>query len=328
MHAGWRTSQRQGLRRASGFTLIELLVVIAVITILIGAVVVVGTGLLSDARVKNTRVVLQMVQDAMEEFRREPATVLAARQGSAKYRTMYGEYPPDELEVFSEWGLGGTPQDTRRSLAPGGAQLPQFAGQPPGSWTSMKFTSPAAADKIVFEHRDLAAMVTALDLLSGPASVQLNRIPEKNWTDGAIDPGTGQPLQYLNRDSSDAFAPGADYQIRYLVDAWGMPLSYYSRRDWVMGDTVRPSSNHAEWRQASTQMITLLNAGRPIIMSYGPDGKEQLKADAMKDSAEASLHNDWGLWGEPQKIDHPLNEDNVYADDGLAEKLAEGLTTP
>ena len=64
-----------------------------------------------------------------------------------------------------------------------------------------------------------------------------------------------------------------------------------------------------------------LNGGQPIVFSWGPDGKHQLTEVEMKDTAQASLVRDWFDDG---KITHRLNADNVYADDGLANKLAKG----
>ena len=87
------------------------------------------------------------------------------------------------------------------------------------------------------------------------------------------------------------------------------------------------SSNHPDWNEASTKLIRL-NHGRPIIMSYGPDGTDQLTAAAMTAapgganwSGPPSLVGDFMHNG---LIDHPLNADNVYADQGLKEKLTKG----
>ena len=71
-----------------------------------------------------------------------------------------------------------------------------------------------------------------------------------------------------------------------------------------------------------------MNGGQPIIMSYGPNGKDQLTKDAMEPNAIASLVGDFEeeVPGKPHHvIDNPLNDDNVYSNPALKEKLAKGI---
>ena len=77
----------------------------------------------------------------------------------------------------------------------------------------------------------------------------------------------------------------------------------------------------ADWNEASTALIRL-NGGQPIIMSYGPDGRDQLSKDSLSADPTASLVADFVA---NQRIDNPLNEDNVYADPAAKEKLAKGI---
>ncbi|MEK6676163.1 MAG: hypothetical protein AABZ47_10980, partial [Planctomycetota bacterium] len=131
---------------------------------------------------------------------------------------------------------------------------------------------------------------------------------------------------FLDRNVNQLWDPDGDQQIRYPLDDWGFPFGYLSQRDWVTNVTTQtpqaaPSSNHSDyWNRASTEMVRL-NGGQPIVFSWGPDGKHQLTEVEMKDTAQASLVRDWFDDG---KITHRLNADNVYADDGLANKLAKG----
>jgi hypothetical protein len=70
-----------------------------------------------------------------------------------------------------------------------------------------------------------------------------------------------------------------------------------------------------------------LNNNQPILFSYGPNGKDQLTSDAMAvghDSAAASIAGDWAA-NNYMSLTNPLNQDNIYAHESLAEKLAQGL---
>ena len=153
------------------------------------------------------------------------------------------------------------------------------------------------------------------------------------------------PVIWLDRpkrpgDTPDGKWGSEDVQLRYIVDAWDTPLSYFAQRDWSKKETAtvssaRVSSNHPLWNQASSTFLRL-NGGKPIIMSYGPDGKDQLKKEAMTTSASgetgdadalASMVGDFAAYPDSSvdgKINHPLNDDNIYLNPELREKLAQG----
>jgi hypothetical protein len=177
-------------------------------------------------------------------------------------------------------------------------------------------------------------MILAIELYSEAGAEMLNRIADKHRNQGAVNPA-GRPTLFLDRDGDGNWTPGTDQQIRLIVDAWGVPLSYLAQQDYDPNATPgQPSTNHPAWNQASTEMIRL-NGGQPIIMSYGVDGKEQLTKTWMEENtgqngaAEASLVVDWAGGTTPEdeagKIDHRLNADNIYVDEGLNEKLARGI---
>jgi hypothetical protein len=195
----------------------------------------------------------------------------------------------------------------------------------------MRFSvNPANPADAAFEHRDLAAMILAIDLYCEPAKAILDRLPERNRSPGALGPN-GDPIQFFDCDGDEIWDSGLDEQIRYILDDWGMPLSYMAQRDWIpnppAGNPDTKSSNHTGWNEASTNIVRL-NEGKPLIFSYGADGKEQLSVPWMKNAGEASLVGDWTIATEnaPEigKIDHHLNADNVYSDPALNEKLARG----
>ena len=309
-------TNRHRLRRALGFTMIELLVVFAVIAILFSAVLVGANTVLNKAKVRNTQAVLQVVRDALEEFRRESPMIITA----SGYRVRYGEYPPDEIEPFS---ILGVPGGADGSLAPGGAVFvpaPQGGGNEYGP---MQFYTVGNTGAIG-EHRDLAGMILAIRELTQSAASILDRIPDSSWSTGILDED-GNPGQFLDRNDNGAWDPEVDEQIRLLVDDWGVPLSYFAQRDCrTVCDTE--SSNAEGWNQTSTEIIRL-NKGQPVVMSYGPNGRDQLTADVQtSENSTASMVSDWmDRTDERRRINDPYNTDNVYADPGLKERLAEGI---
>ena len=199
---------------------------------------------------------------------------------------------------------------------------------PAPPWSAMRFYKDGT-DADALENRDQAAMIVAIETLSESASAILDRVPNKNRSAGALSPDGKTPALFLDRIDPATGRPNNtwdlnDHQIHLIVDDWGMPISYLSQRDWEDEATEIKSSNHNRWNKASTELIRM-NLGQPIIMSYGPNGKDQLTRDAMGDEANASLVGDF-MDGDPQSpiIDNPYNDDNVYSNPTLREKLAKG----
>ena len=331
--------------RRSALTLVELLIVIVVIGILVSAILVASSGFINKGRSNNTQSVLQIVADAVEEFKREQTakpTITRAKQQKmagvgdpAKpqvfYTDRYGLYPPDELEVFSALGLpGSAPPPDSRSLAPGGAEVIAPGSSTP--WKALRFYRDGSPDDAV-ENRDQAAMILAIETLSESASAILDRIPDRNRTPGPLD-ASGNPALFLNRRDPTTGTLNAtwdgnyDHQIRLIVDDWGNPISYLAERDEKDGVPPIPSSNYADnnvWNHASTEIIRL-NGGQPVIFSYGPNGKDQLTKDAMGATGLVSLVYDFsGGAAHDHIINEPFNDDNVYSNPALKEKLAKGI---
>jgi prepilin-type N-terminal cleavage/methylation domain-containing protein len=326
-------------------TLVELLIVIIVIGILVSSILVASSGFISKGRTNNTQAVLQVVADAVEEFKREQTakpTITRAKQTKdpnmgkqpdppatpLMYSDRYGLYPPDELEVFTLLGLPGSQAPpASRTLAPGGAVIVPA----PTSGQAMRFYKDGDPTKDPLENRDQAAMIVAIETLSESASAILDRIPDKNRSTGALSADGTTPALFLDRPDPAAGAPNGawdsnDHQIRLIIDDWGMPISYLAQRDWQPpSGTFTPieSTNHAAWNEASTELIRM-NGGQPIIMSYGPNGKDQLTKDAMGDDAKASLVGDFE-YADDHVVNNPLNDDNVYSNPALKEKLAKGI---
>lgn len=299
-------------------TMVEILVVTVIILILLGAVITASGVLIGKAKETNTEAVLRVVNEALVEFEREQKSkptltrgLLEDKAGRRKllYSKRYGLFPPDELEVFVDGG-----NLAPRSLAPSRGQVVPGPGV-----AAMKFysdpTNPAHDPN---EHRDLAAMIVGIELLGDSSKAILDRIEGKNRSAGVVD-ASGEPLQFVD-NNGDGNWSGGDHQIRYILDDWGNPLSYFAQRDWKSNPN-KPSSNHTDWNRASTKFIQL-NRGRPIIMSYGADGAEQLTKDAMKPDAAASLVGDFS---KDNIVDNPFNADNVFLNSELKEKLLQGV---
>lgn len=300
-----------------GFTLVELLVVVSIIAILATALITVSTGVWRKGQVTKTRAMIELVQQAVDEFHKDPPAFVGARQGDVAYKTRYGTFPPDEVEVYTQFGIPGAPAGggANWSLAPGKARIvPTPTGGP--TYPAMTFGRSPVNPSV--EHRDLVAMLLTIELYSEQGRMILDRIDGHYWSPGAVDPATGAPLQYLDRDGDNRFSDG-DAAVRWLLDDWGTPLSYYTQRDSTGNVTDRPSTNHDLWNRASTAMVRL-NGGRPVIMSYGPNGGEQLAGAAPR--AGLLLHEDLL---DDNRVNHSLNADNVYFDPAFAEKLAQGI---
>lgn len=313
--------RRPAVRRR-GMTLIELLIVIVIIGVLISAVMVASTSLIGKSKARNTQAVLQIVADAAEQFKRSETEKPTITRNAA-YKKRYGLYPPDELEVFS-YAASSNPAVPSRLATPNGATI-----VPAPPYGAMKFytTGDCDADCQAREHRDIAALIVAIESQGGEAAAILDRISDRNRSAGALDVEGKKPTQYLSRptginpDSTNQVFGVEDLQIRYILDDWGNPIGYMAQRDFKHGEAdATKSSNHPQWNEASTEFIRL-NNGQPIIFSYGPNGKDQLTQDAMGVDGKASLPGDFAN----HKMDEPFNDDNVYLNEQLREKLTKGI---
>jgi type II secretory pathway pseudopilin PulG len=324
--------------RHSALTMVELLIVIIIIGILFGSILVAASSLIGKSKERNTQSVLQVVADAVEEFKREQ-TARPTITRNAAYGARYGLYPPDELEVFTAVGVP-VPSPLPAGVQPtGNLSVPRGSVMFPSEYAdAMRFytdRSDLAAD--AKEHRDLAAMIVAIESYGDASAALLAKIPDRNRSAGALD-RDGKPSQFLDRpeDLNGTTGLGGgfkaeDLQIRYILDDWGMPISYLAQRNYngVNEDPTR-SMNHDGWNKGSTEMIRL-NGGQPVIFSYGANGKDQLTKDMMGDSeGKASLMGDFEPAAETAEdkedvIDNPVNADNVYANPALKEKLAKGI---
>jgi type II secretory pathway pseudopilin PulG len=313
--------------------MVELLIVIIVIGILFGSILVAASSLIGKSKERNTQSVLQVVADAVEEFKREQ-TARPTITRNAAYKARYGLYPPDELEVFTAAGVP-VPSPLPVGVQPtGNLAVPRGSVMFPSEYPdAMRFyTDNTDAD--AKEHRDLAAMIVAIESYGDASAAVLAKIPDRNRSAGVLtSDNKKEPAQFLDRPAGiNAPTPNGswdadDLQIRYILDDWGLPISYLAQRDHGVG--LDSKNLPIKWNEASTELIRM-NGGQPVIFSYGGNGKDQLTIDMMGNDAKASLIGDFepaaaGPDDVAHVIDNPANADNVYANPALKEKLAKGI---
>lgn len=308
---------RAGRRDDRAFTLIEMLVVMGIIAVLTAAVVVATSTVLEQQKVRNTRTVLQIVSDAVEEFKREQTAAGTITKNRA-YQKRFGLFPPDELEWFTPASPSGSP------MLPGGAiMFPDPQGN--NGYNEMRFFTDGT-DADAEEFRDQVAMIVAIEELGDASAAMLDRLHDRSRK-SVNNVATNQPGVYVDRNA-DGRWDGGDRQVEYIIDAWGMPISYLAQRDFQEETgTATESTNHPSWNEASTELIKL-NRGQPIVFSYGPDGPDQLTAELMlgtpPDAGLASLTGDFENDNEPfehGRVQHLTNQDNVFLDATLLDRL-------
>jgi prepilin-type N-terminal cleavage/methylation domain-containing protein len=195
------------------------------------------------------------------------------------YVDRYGGYPCDELEPFSS-GVG----------IPGSGDV-ILRGSP-----QIRPTNLAS----IF-NRDIKAMVLAIRVHSATGAEILDRISARHRrTAAGLE-------EYLERDGVQGFSAG-DEALVYYADAWGQAIEYYATR--LAAGSV-PTN-----REALSQTLLRLNNQRPVFVSYGPDGADQLAPDA-----NVTMLSDFADTQSPGRIVHALNEDNVYSSPYLKERL-------
>ncbi len=291
---------------ARGFSLVELIVVIAILAVLIGAVVAVTGSVMASAKTRQTKAVMLNLEQAIEQFKED-----APLSKIKDYRDRYHGYPADELEPFMTGGSdGGIPAEgktrmsERRSIALGSdadLELPAHSG------LSGRSSVPAASIK---------AMALTIRLYSPAGTAILDEISPKYRK----APG---PEEFFDRNGNGELDV-ADEPLIYFVDAWGTPFDYFAADP--VGDVNAPSDPQGDRLDAS-QFLIEKNRGKPLLVSYGPDGAEQCDPDFIREFGLTDLVADYEggepYNGAPDVIDSPFNEDNIYLDETLKERLKE-----
>ncbi|MBN1510592.1 MAG: type II secretion system protein [Phycisphaerae bacterium] len=276
-----------------GFTLVEILVVVAILVILLGLVVGIGSWAVEGARARDTRTLLSILDTAAEQFKEDSARTLGRKQ---EFAIRYGGYPPDELDAFLD--------------------IPKANDDPTGVRIS-RVEFPQTAWQLL-EYKDIRAMSLAVRHCgsSPEAEATLDRI-DSRFKATLLGDG-GIPTDYWDVDEDDgAFKPEIDEPLEYYVDSWSNPVAYFSTR----GVTAGPSSDRVDRAVFSSYLIRSFSNGRPVFVSYGPDGAEQQPGSELwKTDAAQDLVKDYK---DDQKINNKYNYDNIYSVDGLEKKLVQ-----
>jgi len=287
------------------FSLVEIMVVIGILALLIGIVFKGGGAMITRAKVRDTEAMIKTLKQAIEAYESE-----VNQQRVPCVSDLYRNSPPDNLYVFDKNGAdldcpktsGGIVKMvtdlSAATVTPGLNDLRASSGELQG-------LSPANK-----KHGDIRAMVLAMRLRSPKASEILDRIDPRFKRSGAADNAFFDP-----GDGTDLIA------LDYYVDAWGSPLEYFCMCSFD------PAS--ATPRDAASTMIVHRSNTRPVLVSYGPDGPDQLSKEFMDTFGDTTIVGDfWSLPDGTKTMDglinHELNNDNIYSTDGLKEKLRTG----
>ncbi len=291
------------------FTLIELMVVAGILSVLIAIAVTVGGAAFRDAKIRETRTVLSLIEQAIDQFEQN-----APLQRVIPYRSRYGKFPCDELEVFLNSGIPGDPDQSNILPRSGMPRLVCGAGE-------------CKPDEI--SNSDLKAMTLAMRLYSAEASSILDKVGVRYKT----PPPSASP-QYLDRNGNGQLDP-EDNPLDIFLDAWGTPLAYFAIKDDTLVQAASDSTTQDRLR--ASDFFVAQNRGRPLLVSYGPDGPDQIEitksrmgisgTSPLKPSEDPLVLDFAGNEAQNERniIDGPLNEDNVYTDETVTARLRAGI---
>lgn len=273
--------------KTGGFTLVELMVVVGILAILISTLIAVSVSVLTSAKIRDTRTVLLNLQTAIDQFNDE-----APLKRVQDYRTRYGNYPCDELEGFAAGipGSGGT------YIGPGGDSRLN---------ATVNFTD--------IYNQDIKAMALVMRLYSAEVATILDRISPRYRRP------PDNPEEFFDRNGDGTMGTD-DVPLGYFVDTWGTPLQYFAIRD----DGLASASDDPMKRRLKTSsFLVQRNRGKSVLVSYGPNGPDQWSEEAILVNGQTDLVTDYHD-ATPGVIDNLMNEDNVYVDEALNERLRQG----
>ncbi len=277
------------------------MVVMAILAIVIGMTLAVTGRAVDDAKVRQTRGILLNLQAAVDRFKLD-----APLKRMKDFNDRYRGYPPDELGAFED-GADAIKLDGGKAWRPIG----------PGSESKLEFPGTVASHPL----GGIKAMTLAIRLYSPEGALALDQI-------GANYRKAPPREEYFNR-SDDNTLDIDDEPLVYFVDAWGTPIDYYATNPVPGSDADFPppagAGRQLERYETSTFMVAK-NLGKPVLVSFGPNGAEQCSAEFIQSEGVTDLVADFDPQGpRPHAIDNPLNDDNVYIDEGLRDRLRQPL---
>jgi len=288
--------------RRSAFTLVELMVVMAILAIVIGMTLAVTGRAVNDAKARQTRAILIGLQSAVDQFKLD-----APLRRMKKFNDRYRGYPPDELGAFEDGADRIKLKGVDNYLGPIG----------PGGKSKLVFPG-AAADHPL---GGIKAMALAIRLYSPKGALALDQI-------GATFRKPSPPDQYFDRNGNNVLDT-EDEPLISFVDAWGTPIAYFATNPVPGSNADNPPTAGAgrEFDRFKTaEFMVAKNLGKPVLVSFGPDGAEQCSAEFIQSEGVTDLVADYDPQGpKPHVIDNPLNDDNVYIDEGLRDRLKQPL---
>jgi len=284
------------LHAGRGFTLVEILMVVAGLGILLGLGGGSGSWAVESARARDTRTLLSILDTAAEQFKEDSARTLGRKQ---EFVTRYGGYPPDELDAFLDI--------PNPNVDPTGVRISRTVF-PKSAWDSL-------------EHKDVRAMNLAVRHLGGSpeAEAPLDRIASR--FKGQLLDASGTPTAYWDVNKDNTFNPEIDEPLEYLLDSWGNPLAYFSTRSASEGSGS--SSERSRRAEFSSHLIRNFSNGRPVFVSYGPDGAEQQpNSELVTSGAAQDLVTDFHF-NNDHRINNKYNHGNIYSVEDLEKKLVQ-----
>ena len=281
-----RNPKSETRNRLSAFSLVEMLVVIGIIVIILSVVLLVGQGVINNARVKNNRVMLEQLNTAISAYSQNNpfASINAVKK-------RYGPYPPDELMAFDR--ASDSPGLVNVNLMPGGIGRFVKVGVSPinDNLGDDDYVLQGAVKALVWSLRSLPASREIYDSIS-------DRFKETVPTD----------VEFFDINGNGTFDPLTDKEVQYVVDGWGHPIEYFAIREFATGEV--PTS-HA-W---IAQKLVQSNKNLPVLVSYGLDGDVQLDAAMTLEQEYEGANPGESLFTSQ------LHQDNIYLDDALKDRI-------